>query len=310
MDPIEIIANLTEEVAAAAVRPDFGRVDVGSKSRLLILDGDPTIDPRVILRPHAMTFGERVMRRAEIEVLRDASDRGRDMRVKILDLAVEGADPDEIRRWYTSTQAQVFAGVAAAGSDGDIRFAGRTGQPRFDRIVGRARLDPAAGESNLDMVYEGPPQSFDITTSATGSGLAVELTIEKGEPIQADSPGPNSPPIVDLAIDVDLRRALFKAGKEVDLELQELVYGNGPIGLAPRRYRFIPIDSNACPPCFEGFEQVWRLEIFDLERDENVAAAYALVGFREGRPARARFDGGADVVWFDEYPSRGRPSID
>ena len=310
MEPIEIIANLTEGVAAAAVRPDLGRGEGGSKSRLLILNDDPTIDPTAIVRPHAMTFGDRVMRRAEIEVLRDASARGRDMRAKILELAPEGADGDETRRWYTSTQAQVFAGVAAAGSEGDLRFSGRTGQPRFDRVDGRVRLDPSEGEPNLDMVYDGPPQSFEIKTAPIESGLAVELIIEQGEAINADSPGPTSAPIIDLAIDVDLRRALFQAGEEVDLELQELVYGNGPIGLAPRRYRFTPIEANACPPCFEGFEQVWRLEIFDLERDTDVAAATAFIGFREGRPARAKFDAGADAVWFDEYPSKGRPSVD
>ena len=307
MEPIEIIARLTEGAAAAAARPDLGRVEVGSKSRLLVLNGDPTSDPRVIVRPHAMTFGQRVMRRAEIEVLRDASARGRDMRAEILELAPEG---DDVRRWYTSTQAQVFAGVATAGSEGDLRFSGMTGQPRFDRVDGRVRLDPPEGQTNLVMDYDGPPQSFYIETSALDSGLSVDLVIEEGDPIQADSPGPNSPPIVDLAIDVDLRRALFKAGKEVDLELQELVYGNGPIGLAPRRYRFSPIESDACPPCFEGFDQAWRLEIFDLEMDPDVAAATAILGFRDGRPARAKFDAGADAVWFDEYPSVDRPSVD
>ena len=310
VDPIQIIAELTSGAAAAVARPDLGRVEVGSKSRLLILNGDPTVDPTLIVRPHAMTFGERVMRRAEIEVLRDASQRGREMRADILELAPEGADDGGIRRWYTSTQGQVFAGVAASGSQGDVRFSGRTGQPRFDRVDGRMRLDPPAGEPNLELTYDGPPQSFEIETTPKEDGLGVELVIEQGDPIEADSSGPNSPPIVDLAIDLDLRRALFEAGETVDLQLQELVYGNGPIGLAPRRYRFTPVDPQACPPCFEGFEQAWRLEIFDIERDPDVAAAVAMIGFRDGRPSRAKFDAGADAVWFEEFPAQGRPAID
>lgn len=309
-DPIELLARLTENAAAAIARPDLGRVVLGSRTRLLVLDGDPIKDPTQITRPHAMTFGDRVMRKAEIAVLRDASDRGRVMREQILALVPDDAGDDPIRRWYTSTQAQVFAGIAAAGPDGDLKFAGRSGQPRFDRVDGRLRLEPEEGVPNLDLAYNGPPRSFEIQTTPDETGLAVLLVQEGREPIEGPSPGPNAPPIVDLAIDLDLRRAIFRPGEATQLDLQELVYGNGPIGLSPRRYRFTPLDTSTCPPCFEGFEQAWRLDIIDVEIGDDAVAAVVYVGFRDGRPSRAKFDAGADAVWVEEYPAVGRPAID
>lgn len=309
-DPIELLAQLTENAAAAIARPDLGRVEIGSRTRLLVLDGDPMVDPTLITRPHAMTFGDRVMRKAEIAVLRDASDRGRDMREKILALVPDDAGDDAIRRWYTSTQAQVFAGIAAAGQDGDLKFTGRSGQPRFDRVDGRLRLEPEEGLPNLDLAYDGPPRSFEIQTTPDEAGLAVLLVQEGREPIDGSSPGSNAPPIVDLAIDLDLRRAIFRPGEATQLDLQELVYGNGPIGLSPRRYRFTPLDTSACPPCFEEFEQAWRLDIIDVELGDEAVAAVVYVGFRDGRPSRAKFDAGADAVWVEEYPAVGRPAID
>ncbi|MCP4833856.1 MAG: hypothetical protein GY895_03745 [Phycisphaera sp.] len=309
-DPIELLARLTENAAAAIARPDLGRVELGSRTRLLVLDGDPIKDPTLITRPHAMTFGDRVMRKAEIAVLRDASDRGRTMREQILALVPDDAGDDPIRRWYTSTQAQVFAGIAAAGPDGDLRFAGRSGQPRFDRVDGRLQLEPEEGLPNLDLAYNGPPRSFEIQTTPDETGLAVLLVQEGREPIEGPSPGPNAPPIVDLAIDLDLRRAIFRPGEATQLDLQELVYGNGPIGLSPRRYRFTPLDTSTCPPCFEGFEQAWRLDIIDVEIGDDAVAAVVYVGFRDGRPSRAKFDAGADAVWVEEYPAVGRPAID
>lgn len=310
MDPIEVLAMLTEGAAEAITRPDLGRVEIGSRTRLLVLDGDPLIDPTQITRPHAMTFGDRVMRKAEIAVLRDASARGRDMRAQILELVPDGAGDDPIRRWYTSTQAQVFAGIAAAGPDGDLRFTGRSGQPRFDRVDGRLQLEPTDGLPNLDLVYDGPPRSFEIQTTPVEDGLAVLLVQEGGQPIEGPSPGPDSAPIVDLAIDLDLRRAAFRPGEKIEFDLQELVYGNGPIGLSPRRYRFTPLDTTSCPPCFEGFDQAWQLDIIDVERGEDSVAAVVYVGFRDGRPARAKFDAGADAVWVEEFPAVGRPAID
>lgn len=313
-EPIEILSGLTQAAAASLARPDLGMVEIGSRSRLLVLEGDPTADPTLITRPHAMTFGDRVMRRAEIEVLRDASVRGRDMRARILELSPgegrEDSSDDPVRRWYTSTQSQVFAGVAAKGPAGDLFFTGRTGQPRFDRVDGRIRLRAPENEPNLEMIYDGPPQSFEIRTDPRDSGLDVRLAIEDAEPIRAESPGPSGPPIIDLAIDLDLRREAFVPNADFVLELQELVYGNGPIGLAPRRYRFVPVEVAECPPCFEGFEQVWRLEIIDPDRGDDLVAAEAYVGFRDGRPSRAKFDAGADAVWVEEYPAIDRPSID
>ena len=310
VDPFEILADLSQGPAAALGRPDLGSLEVGSEARMLILDGDPTVDPTVVLRPFAMTFGDRVMRLAEIQVLRDASERGEAMRRDILALEVAGVDEDTIRRWYTSTQAQVYAGLAAGGEVGDIRFTCRTGQPRFDRIEGRLRAEPGIGEATLDMVYTGPPQSFEIATAPSPDGLTVELALEGGKEVTAAAPGSSAAPIIDLALDLDLRRGLFQAGEAIELELQELIYGNGPIGLAPRRYRFTPIAATDCPPCFEAMEQVWLLEIFDLDLVGEPMVATAFVAFRDGRPTRARFDTGVDPVWVEEFPQVGIPAID
>ncbi len=39
-------------------------------------------------------------------------------------------------------------------------------------------------------------------------------------------------------------------------------------------------------------------------------AAVVYVGFRDGRPARAKFDAGADAVWVEEFTAVVRPAID
>ena len=58
-----------------------------------------------------------------------------------------------------------------------------------------------------------------------------------------------------------------------------------------------------------GDAAILTIEVIDLER-EGVIAAIATVGMRAGRPARARFDAGADPVWFEEIPAVDRPAID
>ena len=310
VDPIEILAGLTRGPAAALGRPGLGTVEPGSTARLLVLDDDPTINPLAILEPYAMTFGDRVMRRAEIEVLRDTSVRGAEMRDRIGALVPSGIDADLIRRWTTSTQGQVFAGIAAGGPDGDVRFSGITGEPRFDAINGRLRLAPPEGEPNLELAYDGPPESFEFVTRPEAGGLAVTLEVEGRATVNASSPGSTSPPIVDLALDLDVRRALLVGDGPLDLSIQELIYGNGPIGLSPRRYRFVEIDPESCPPCFEEFERVWSLEVLDEEQGPGYVAAIATIGIRAGRPARARFDLGEDTLWVDELSAPGRPAID
>ncbi len=309
-DPIEILAALTRGPAAALGRPEVGVLEKGASARLLVLSEDPTQNPLAVLEPYAMTFGDRVMRRAEMEVLRDASLRTWGMRDQVAELTIEGIDPSSIRRWTTSTQAQVFAGIAAGGPDGDIRFSGRTGEPRFDAIEGRLRLRPPAGDPNLTLSYTGPPESFEFTTTPNGQGLGVELRVEGRDPFEGESPGSSEPPIVDLAIDLDVRRTLFTGDEPVEMMVQELIYGNGPIGLSPRRYRFTRISDESCPPCFEEFDGVWRLEIVDEERAEGEPAATATIGWRDGRPARGRFEIGAEILWVDELPGVGRPRVD
>lgn len=307
--PIEVLAMLTTAPSAALGRPSLGAVEPGSAVKVLVLDENPLENPMSILRPHAVTFGDRVMRRAEIEVLRDASARGADMRTTVLGLSAPDVATLANRRWTLSVQAQVFGGMVAGPTDDGLHFTGRTGQPRFDATTGVLRLDAPEGVPNLELDYDGPPQSFEISTTSGPDGLGVSLSVEDGEPISGESPGPNGPPIVDLAVDLDLRREMLAAAEAFELDLQELIYGSGPIGLAPRRYRFTPIDPDSCPPCFEVFERVWRIEVIDLEREGEVAAI-ATVGMRAGRPARARFDAGSEPVWFDEIPAVDRPSID
>lgn len=310
LDPIEILAGLTRGPAAALGRPGLGTVEPGSTARLLVLDDDPTINPLAILEPYAMTFGDRVMRRAEIEVLRDTSIRGAEMRERIGALEPEGVDVELIRRWTTSTQGQVFAGIGSGGTDGDIRFSGITGEPRFDAIMGRLRLSPPAGEPNLELSYVGPPESFEFVTTPEEGGLAVALEVQGREPVSANSTGSTAPPIVDLALDLDVRRALLAGEGPLDLSVQELIYGNGPIGLSPRRYRFVEIAPESCPPCFEGFQRVWNLEVLDEEQGPGYVAAIATIGIRDGRPSRARFGLGEETLWVDELATDGRPSVD
>jgi hypothetical protein len=308
--PAEILASLTTNPAAALGRPELGAIEPGSSGKVLVLDGNPLEDPRAILQPHAVTFGNRVMRRAEIEVLRDAANRGLDMRTTVLALSLDAVESEQVRRWTLSVQAQVFGGIAAGQAADGLHFAGRTGQPRFDETSGVLRLDAGADLPNLELAYDGPPQSFRIQTTPNDDGLAVSLAVEGGAAIDGASPGATSPPIVDLAVDLDLRASLLASGESLELDLQELIYGSGPIGLAPRRYRLTVIDPDSCPPCFEEFERVWRLDVIDIERGPDLVAAVAIVGMRDGRPARARFDAGADPVWFDEYPAVGRPAVD
>jgi hypothetical protein len=113
--PAEILASLTTNPAAALGRPELGAIEPGSSGKVLVLDGNPLEDPRAILQPHAVTFGNRVMRRAEIEVLRDAANRGLDMRTTVLALsldAVESESPQGRRRTdFISPDAPVSRGL-------------------------------------------------------------------------------------------------------------------------------------------------------------------------------------------------------
>lgn len=307
---LDILSALTTQAAERLGRTDLGRVEIGSRSGLLILDGDPLTTPFAVLDPFALTFGDRAIRRAEIEVLRDASMRGDQLRRDTSDMVPEAVASDSVRRWVTSTQGQVFAGLAVGGEAGDVAFVSRVGQPRFDRSDGRVRLDPKPGTPNFELVYQGPPQSFTITTTAAEAGLAIDLRPDGADPIEAEAAGPTAPPVIDLPLDLDVRRERISTGGKVVLELQELLYGSGPIGLAPRRYELTPMESVDCPPCFEGCDPVYRLEVFDPERGEDIVAGVMIVGFRDGRPSRGRFETATGPIWFDELPGPGRTAID
>ena len=306
-DHIGLLATLTRAPAAAIGRPNLGVVKKGSPNKLLVLDSNPIDDPRAVLEPFAVVVGDRILRRAELLVLREASVRGADMRQQIAAEQPEGEWSPPLRRWLNSTQGQVYGGSVAAGEGGQQDFATRTGRPRFDRTVGSIVTEPAEGRPNLDLTYTGPPDSFHLTTTPDDDGLRVDLQIADRPRMTPDSPGPNGVPIVDLAIDLDVRRDLMMASTGIiEFDAQELLYGSGPIGLGPRRFRFTPVDPDSCPPCFEGFERVWELEIFDLDATPPRLAGVATVAFREGRPARVRFEVGIDPIWLDETPAVGR----
>ena len=310
VSPASILARLTVQAAEILGRTDLGRVEIGSRSDLVIIDGNPLSNPDAILDPFAVTFGDRAVRRAEIEVLRDASMRGVQMRRQTRELSIDSMPESSIRRWVTSTQGQIFAGLVAAGPAGDTRFISRVGQPRFDQSNGRIRLSPGPDTPNFELTYDGPPESFSISTKAVEAGLSIELRLEGADPIVQETTGPTGPPVIDLPLDLDVRRDLIEDSGKTIFKLQELLYGSGPIGLAPRRYELTPLNQPECPPCFEGCDPVYRLEVFDPERGEDVVAAVMIIGFREGRPSRGRFETAAGPIWFDELPGPGRTAID
>ncbi|MHC4245324.1 MAG: hypothetical protein ACYSUU_00835 [Planctomycetota bacterium] len=308
---IELLANLTRIPAEATGRPELGTIAVGTRPKLLVLEANPIENPQAILDPFAMVIDDRAARKAEILVLREASDRALGVREQVAGERPEVESPGPLRWWLNTTQGQVFGGAVASVEGGRLDYVAVSGRPRFDRAVGTLRLDPAAGEPNLELDYAGPPESFRIATTPTAEGLAVDLRIVDREAIEATSLGPSLPPIVDLAVDLDLHRERLMASEGVlEIDLQELLYGNGPIGLGPRRYRFTPIEPDACPPCFEGFERVWSLEILDTDAVPVSVAGTATVAFRAGRPARIQFMTGIDPVWVDEYPAVDRVPLD
>jgi hypothetical protein len=309
-DHIGLLAALTRAPAAAIGRPNLGVVEKGSPTKLLVLDSNPIDDPRAVLEPFAVVVGDRVLRRVEVLVLREAAVRGADMRQQIAAEQPEGEWSPPLRRWFNSTQGQVYGGSVAAGEGGHQHFATRTGRPRFDRTVGSIVTEPAEGLPNLDLTYTGPPDSFHLTTTPDADGLRVDLQIVDRPRMTPNSPGPNGVPIVDLALDLDVRREAMMASTGVfEFDAQELLYGSGPIGLGPRRFRFTPIDIESCPPCFEGFERVWNLEIFDLDAAQPKLAGIATVAFRAGGLARVRFEVGLDPIWIDESPAVGRAPL-
>jgi|GEM_PF-2928381 len=309
-DHISLLAALTRSPAAAIGRPSLGVVEEGSSTKLLVLESNPIDDPRAVLDPFAIVVGDRILRQSEILVLREASVRSVDMQIQIAAEEPEGEWSSPLRRWLNSTQGQIYGGSVAVEAGGEQRFATRTGQPRFDRTIGSMVLEPAEGQPNLELTYTGPPESFQISTTPEEDGLKVDLKIVDRSRMTPVSPGPKSVPIVDLAIDLDVRRDLMMASTGViEFDAQELLYGGGPIGLGPRRFRFTPVDPDSCPPCFEDFERVWELEIFDLDVTPPRLAGIATVAFRDGRPARVRFEVGIDPIWLDETPAVGRASL-
>ena len=86
--------------------------------------------------------------------------------------------------------------------------------------------------------------------------------------------------------------------------VQGYFYGNGPIGLGPRRLRFTPISAEACPPCFEAQGDVWQLEVLDLEAAEAGPRFKVFVAFRDGVPSRIRIDTPFGASWYDRLDAK------
>ena len=290
-----ILFGLTNAAAARIERSDLGVIEPGARGRIVVSDGNPLDDPSVIFDPHAVVFGDRVLRRSEIEVLRDSSSKGAQQISATHTLELPGEEGNAITRWLVSVAAQVFGGVAMKQVDGEYAFASTQGEPRFDRASGWLRESGEVGY----LEYTGSSTNFRFTASATAEGLSIELSLNDQEPIKADSAGASTPPLMELAADLALRAASLTQGKR-EFNVQELIYGQGPIGLAPRRLRFTPVDPSECPPCFLDQGDVWRLEVLDPEQPELPAASTAMVAFRNGLPTRIRIDSTFGPSWYDQ----------
>ena len=270
---------------------------------MLILDGDPTVDPTVVLRPFAMTFGDRVMRLAEMQVLRDASERGEAMHRDILALEVAGVDEDTIRRWYTSTQAGStrVSPPAARSATSDSP----AGPDSLDSTASRAaagRARDRRGEPRHGL--HGSAASFEIATAPSPDGLTVELAASeqgghRGRPGSSAAPDHRSRPRSRPSPRITWPERPSSSNRE-------LIYGNGPIGLA-RALSLHADRGDRLPPCFGPWSRsgCWR--------SSTSAWSAAHGGDCVRRVSRWPADAlrlAVDPVWVEEFPQVGIPAID
>ena len=291
-----ILFGLTNAAAEKIGRSDIGIIELGSKGAVVVTNGNPMDDPSVIFDPYAVVFEDRVLRRAEIEVLRDTSSKGEKQIAATQLLSPQGEGGEKITRWLVSVAAQIFGGVALKEVDGSIAFSSMQGEPRFDRTSGWLRTSGVVGHLN----YEGSPVSFRFDAEATQEGLSIELVLNDNEPIKADSPGASVPPLMELAADLAIRAAALAEGDRV-FHVQELVYGEGPIGLTPRKLRFTPLTQSECPPCFLDQGDVWLLEVLAPNQLNGPPVSTAIVAIREGLPTRIRINSDLGPSWYDQF---------
>ncbi|MCH2161123.1 MAG: hypothetical protein MK085_04535 [Phycisphaerales bacterium] len=305
-DDAAIFRAMTSEAGVRIGRDDLGGIRYLATAAMVACARDPLEDLSAIFDPDMVILGNRVIRRAEIEVLRDAVDRSVDHVQKTLDLVASGKDGNPVHRWLSSVEGQVFGGVAIQeGDDGRYAFSAIQGQPRFDATSGWLRR-AAPGEVVAKLTYDGPPESFECTMTRGADGLEVALEVSGRPSKNVDAPGPTTPPIFELPVDLQIRAKAMLSGTR-DFEVQEFIFGNGPIAMAPRRLRCTRIDVKACPPCFEEFEAVYRIDVFDLEPGDadQPPVARMMVAFRNGEPVRILLDSEDGPSWQDRWSSSG-----
>jgi hypothetical protein len=288
-----ILAAMTSEAGRRLGMPDIGVITPGARGIIVVTDVDPLKDPMAILDPYAVVFGDRVLRRNEIEVLRETLARSKSEHTAAMDMNLEG-DSVDVNRWLMSISSQIFGRVITASDETGIRYESRQGSPRNDRSVGR--LGKAGLESTL--VYAGPPQNFKISLTPNSKGISVGLEMEGANPLSAESAGFNSPPLLELVADLAIRFERVSAG-ELEFEAQELIYGSGPIGLAPRKIRLSRIDPTVCPPCFEEAGSAWKMEVMDMEAAGSPVTSTAFVLMKDGVPDRIRIESPYGPSWYD-----------
>ena len=305
-DDAAIFRGMTSEAGVRIGRDDLGGIRYLATAAMVACTRDPLEDLSAIFDPDLVILGNRVMRRAEIEVLRDAVDRSIERIRTTTELVPGGKAGNPVHRWLSSVEGQVFGGLAIqAGEDGRLDFSARQGQPRFDAITGWLRSGEP-GETVADLSYDGPPESFKCTMTRGEHGLDVVLNVSDRPSRRVDAPGPTGPPMFDPPIDLHLRAKAILAGAR-ELDGQEFIFGNGPIAMAPRRLRFTAFDVNACPPCFEGYEAVFQVDVLDPDSEvaETSPEARMLVAFRDGEPVRILVDSGDGPSWYDRMFDAG-----
>ena len=288
-----ILAGMTSDAGQRLGKSDLGVITPGARGIIVVTDVDPLIDPMAILDPYAIVFGDRVLRRNEIEVLRGTLGRSKGEQVEASTMNFEGGATNT-NRWLMSISTQIFGRVLTADDEKGIRYKSRQGAPRNDLSVGR--VGNVGFKSNV--AYTGPPQNFEIGLIPNENGIGVELQMEGATPITADSPGFTSPPLLELVADLLIRADQIAAG-ELEFEAQELIYGSGPIGLAPRKIRLSRIDPTSCPPCFEGAGSAWKMEVLDMEAASTPVTSVAFVLMKDGVPNRIRIESPYGPSWYE-----------